>query len=123
MIDALRARVKMMDIAIAVAAPRNDATPITPPDQAAHSGRDVLRRPRGFTPVGAKVEEGAKVEVRAKVDVRAKVECLRIAGRHGDNMWRDRDGFARRVDRALPAVAADGDRNLVIGSTWIFRSA
>ena len=38
-------------------------------------------------------------------------------------MGRDRNGFARRVDRALPAARAHRDGDLVIGSTRIFGSA
>ncbi len=107
-IHAFGAWAKMMDITVAIAATRNHAAPIATPDQTSHLGRNVLRgarSSRNLTPMGAKVEP------------------LRVAVCHGDNIWRDRNGLARRVDRALAAAGANGDGNLVIGSTRIFRSA
>ena len=68
MIDSIRTRAEMMDIAIAVSAPRNDAAPVASPDQAPHLRRNVLRGVWSFTPMGAEVEP------------------LRIAIRHGDDM-------------------------------------
>ena len=53
MIDSIRTRAEMMDIAIAVSAPRNHAAPVASPDQAPHFGWNVLGGARGFTPMGA----------------------------------------------------------------------
>src|SRR5690606_7858462 len=105
MIDSLRTRAEMVDIAIAISTPRNHAAPVASLDQAPHLRRNVLRGAWSFTPMGAKVEP------------------LGVAVCHGDNIWRDRNGLARRVDRALAAAGANGDGNLVIGSTRIFRPA
>src|SRR5690606_4644230 len=104
MVDSLGARAEMVDVTIAVSAPRNHAAPITTPDQAPHFGRNLLRGARSFAPLGANVEP------------------LRVTGCHGDDVWRDRNGLARRVDRALPAATANGDCDLVIGSARILRT-
>src|SRR5690606_36629438 len=56
MIDSLRTRAEMVDIAIAISTPRNHAAPVASLDQAPHLRRNVLRGAWSFTPMGAKVE-------------------------------------------------------------------
>src|SRR5690606_12391670 len=101
-IHAFGAWAKVMDITVAIAATRNHAAPIATPDQTSHLGRNVLR--------GARSTRSS----RSLTPMGAKVEPLRVAVCHGDNVWRDRNGLARRVDRALAAASANGDGNLVI---------
>ena len=56
MIDAFGAWAEMMDVTVAISAPRNDAAPVAPPDQTPHLGRNVLCGTRRFTPMGAEIE-------------------------------------------------------------------
>ena len=55
MIDTLGTRAQVMDVAIAVPAPRNHTAAVAPSDQAPHLGRNVLRGARDFGPMGAKI--------------------------------------------------------------------
>src|SRR5690606_1342397 len=55
MIDAFGAWAEMMDVTVAISAPRNDAAPVAPPDQTPHLGRNVLCGTRRFTPMGAEI--------------------------------------------------------------------
>jgi len=77
MIDSLSTWTEMVDIAVAISAPRNHTAPVAAPDQAPHPRRNLLRGARGFTPMGVKVEP------------------LRIASCHRNDVRRDGNRLTR----------------------------